>query len=80
LYFYENNYSLIKLYYLGGSREATKVGGERDETSTEEKGTKNETIKSKVYVKDETFFLVFHVFNCWSLVTSISSYFFLVLI
>jgi len=72
LFFYENNYSLLKLYYLGGSRETTKVGGERDETSTEEKGTKNETIKSKVYVKDETFFLVC-VFNCWFLVTSISS-------
>lgn len=28
------------------------MGGKRDETPTEEKGTKNETIKSKVYVKD----------------------------
>lgn len=72
LFFYKNNYSLLKLYYLGGPRETTKVGGERDETSTEEKGTKNETIKSKVYVKDKTF-LVFCVFNCWSLVTTISS-------
>lgn len=39
------------IYDLGGSREATKMGGKRDETSTEEKGTKNETIKSEVYVR-----------------------------
>jgi len=53
------------------------VGRERDETSTEEKGTKNETIKSKVYVKDGQFyFLVFGIFNCWYLVTSIGSCFY----
>jgi len=72
LFFYKNNYASLQFFYLGGSRETTKVGGERDETPTEEKGTKNETIKSKVYVKDKIFFLVFCV-KCWFLVISIIS-------
>lgn len=63
VFFWENNNAFLKFYYLGGPGEATKVGGERDETSTKEKGTKNETTKSKVYVKDDTgFYLVFFVF------------------
>jgi len=53
IFFCESNNAFLQSYYLGGSRKTKKVGGERDETSTKEKGTKNETTKSKVYVKDD---------------------------
>jgi len=57
VFFCESNNAFLKCYYLGGPRKATKVGGERDETTTKEKGTKNETTKSKIYVKDDTGFV-----------------------
>lgn len=56
LFFYKSTYASLRFYDLGGSREATKMGRKRDETPTEEKGTKNETIKSKVYVRQRLIF------------------------
>lgn len=57
-------------FYSGRSRKTAQVGGKRNEASTKKKSSKNETIKSKIYVNKykEAFFLVYSVFSRWFLI------------